>query len=98
MSYRHIYEPRALAEYKESISWYLKLSDNAADSFVKEVKEKIIMICDDPFRYRNTYKKLRETSLKKYPYPIVYFIDELIIISGVYHHKRYPLRKYRDRN
>ncbi len=43
MSYRHIYEPSALVEYKKAISWY---------------------------------QELRETSLKKYPYSIVYFVDE----------------------
>jgi plasmid stabilization system protein ParE len=91
MSYRHIYEPTALAEYKEAISWYLERSEIAADNFVKVIKEKIVTICDNPLRYRNAYKKLREVSLKKYPYSIVYFVDEvkqLIIISGVYHHKR----------
>ena len=98
MSYRYIYEPAALAEYKEAISWYLERSKNAADNFVKEVKERIIMICDDPLRYRSTYKNLRETSLKKYPYSIVYFVDEkkqLVIVSSVYHHKRNPRRKYK---
>lgn len=98
MSYRHIYEPSALVEYKKAISWYQERNETAADNFVKEVKEKIIMICDNPLRYRNTYKKLRETSLKKYPYSIVYFVDEekqLIIVFSVYHHKRNPRRKYK---
>lgn len=48
MSYRHIYEPSALVEYKKAISWYQERNETAADNFVKEVKEKIIMICDDP--------------------------------------------------
>jgi plasmid stabilization system protein ParE len=58
----------------------------------------MVTICDDPLRYRSTYKKLRETSLKKYPYSIVYFVDEkeqLVVIASVYHHKRDPRRKYK---
>jgi plasmid stabilization system protein ParE len=98
MSYHYIYEPEALTEYKEAISWYLDRSETAANNFVKEIKEKIVTICTNPLQYRSTYKKMRETSLKKYPFSIVYFVNEekqLIIISSVYHHKRNPRRKYK---
>lgn len=98
MSYRYIYDPVALNEYKEAISWYLERSEQAAEGFVKEVNEKLATICNDPFRFRNTYKKYRETSLKKYPYYIVYLLDEdkkIVIVSSVYHHKRNPQKKYR---
>ena len=98
MSYLPIYAPAALQEYKEAVGWYLGRSETAADNFIREVKEKIAVICDDPMRYRNTYKNFRETSLKKYPYAIVYLVDEprkTIMVSSVYHHKRNPRRKYR---
>ena len=86
MSYKYIYDPVALKEYKEAVSWYLERSEEAAEGLVKEVKERLAVICSDPFRYRNAYKKYWETSLKKYPYSIVYLIDEdkkVIIVSSV---------------
>jgi plasmid stabilization system protein ParE len=98
MSYRHIFDPVALNEYKDAISWYLERSELAAEGFVKEVNELLIVVCRDPFRFRNTYKRYREISLKKYPYYIVYLPDEdrkVVIVSSVYHHKRDPLKKYR---
>lgn len=98
MSYRHIYDPVALLEYKDAAAWYTERSETAAIIFVKQVKEKIGVICKDPFRYRNTYKKFRETSLKIYPYSIIYLIDEnnkTVIIASVFHHKRNPRKKYR---
>ena len=98
MSYRYIYDPVALNEYKEAISWYLERSELAAEGLVKEVNEKLITICNDPFRFRNTYKNYREISLKRYPYYIVYLIDEvkkIVIVSSLYHHKRNPQSKYR---
>lgn len=98
MSYRHIYDPVALLEYKDAATWYAIRSETAAVNFVREVKEKIAVICKDPFRYRNTYKKFRETALKIYPYSIIYTIDEssaTVIIESVFHHKRNPRRKYR---
>lgn len=98
MSCRHIYDPVALLEYKVAAIWYAVRSEAAAVNFVKEVKKKIAVICKDPFRYRNTYKKFREASLKIYPYSIIYTIDEnnkTVIITSVFHHKRNPRRKYR---
>jgi plasmid stabilization system protein ParE len=98
MNYTYIYEPVAFAEYKEAIEWYNEKSEIATKNFIIEVKEKIESICANPLRYRNAYKYFREVSLKKYPYCIVYFVDEKekkIIISSVYHHKRNPQKKYR---
>lgn len=98
MSYTHIFEPNALTEYKEAVAWYRERSEAAAENLIIEVKARIEAICSDPLRYRNTYKLFRETSLKKYPYSIVYFVDEntnTIIITSLYHHKRNPKKKYR---
>lgn len=35
MSYRYVYDPVALNEYKDAISWYLERSELAAEGFVK---------------------------------------------------------------
>jgi hypothetical protein len=69
----------------------------AADNLILAVQEAIVAICINPFRYRNTYKELRGLNLKKYPYNLIYFIDEnkqLITIISLYHHKRNPKAKY----
>jgi plasmid stabilization system protein ParE len=98
MSYRHIYDPVALLEYKDAATWYAERSERAAANFVKAVKGKIGVICKDPFCYRNTYKKFRESSLQTYPYSIIYTINEVektVIIESVFHHKRNPRRKYK---
>jgi plasmid stabilization system protein ParE len=96
--YKYIYEPLALAEYKEAVSWYKQRSEAAAENLAEEIKGRIEAICTDPLRYRNTYKLFRETSLHRYPYCIVYFVDKgtkTVIISSLYHHKRNPKKKYR---
>ncbi len=98
MSYTFIYDPAALSEYKEAIAWFEERSELAAEKFIAEVAERITMICLDPLRHRKIYKDFRETSLKKYPYHIVYLFDEneqKVIITSVYHHKRNPRKKYR---
>ena len=97
-AYQYIFDPLAANEYEEAFKWYEQRSLVAADNLIVAVQEAIIAICTDPYRYRNTYKKVRELNLKKYPYALIYFIDEnkqLITIISLFHHKRNPKRKYR---
>ena len=98
MIYRYSYHPVALVEFKEAIDWYNYRSVMAAENFVEEVTTTIDVICKDPVRFRNVYSVFRETSLKKYPYTIVYFVDEkkkVVVITSVFHNKRNPNKKYR---
>jgi len=98
MSYKLVYTPEALIEFKDAVIWYNVHSKRAAENFIIAIREKTVSICKNPLRYRNSYKHFRETSLKKYPYYLIYFIDEskkIVILTSVYHHKRNPRRKYK---
>lgn len=97
MSYRYIYDPVALVEYREAVEWYTERSILAAENFVLAVGDGVKAICKSPHRNRNTYADFREISLKKYPYYIVYPVDDknmIVVITSVYHHKRNPTAKY----
>lgn len=70
----------------------------AAANFVKEMDKAIAIICSQPDRFHTTYKSFRETPLKKYPFYIIYTIEEqknVVLIFSVYHFKKKPARKYR---
>ncbi|MBI1783272.1 MAG: type II toxin-antitoxin system RelE/ParE family toxin [Sphingobacteriales bacterium] len=98
MSYKAIYNPEALDEYKDAVSWYLERSDVAAEKFAAAINEKVKEICKDAYRYKTTYSFFKETSLKKFPFNIVYFIDEnikAVIISSIFHHRRNPKKKFK---
>jgi plasmid stabilization system protein ParE len=98
MIYRYSYQAVALVEFKEAIDWYNYRSIMAARNFVEEVTNTIGVICKDPLRFRNVYSVFREVALKKYPYTIVYFVDEKkkkVIITSVFHNKRNSAKKYR---
>lgn len=100
MTYSYVYAFIAFEEYKEAVSWYLERSNKAAENFVNEINKKIAIICKDPLRYRNTYKEFRETSLRKYPYSIVYSLDEekkQVVIVSIFHQKRSPRKKFRNK-
>ncbi|HEX8279056.1 MAG TPA: type II toxin-antitoxin system RelE/ParE family toxin [Segetibacter sp.] len=78
--------------------WYQERSTVAADNLIIEVEEAIRSICEDPSRYRKTYRDLHEWTLKKYPFCLIYLIDEvkkIVTILSIFHHKRNPVDKYR---
>lgn len=98
MGYSYVLQAEAQAEYEVALAWYLERSVLAAENFVEEVDHIIELICQTPYRWRNEYDDYRELGLKKYPYSIVYTIEEenkVVVVSSIYHHSRSPVRKYR---
>lgn len=83
----------AAQEYENAFEWYQQRSEAAADNLIIEVEETIRAVCQDPHRYKKTYKKVYEISLKKYPYYLIYLIDDMkkvVTIISLFHHKRNP--------
>jgi plasmid stabilization system protein ParE len=98
MAYKYVFDPIAADEYQEAFQWYELRSEIAADNLILAVQDAINAVCTYPYRYRNTYKNLRELTLKKYPFYLIYFVDEpkkLITITSLYHTKRHPKGKYK---
>ncbi len=99
MAFKYKLIPAAQEEYESSVSWYLKRSLAAATNFVSAVDNGFLTICSDPKRHCNEYKNYYEFNVQKYPFTIIYAIDEnlqLVIIVAVYHQKREPGEKYRE--
>ncbi|OQP62508.1 hypothetical protein A3860_27845 [Niastella vici] len=97
MKYKCRFDPVAASEYEAAYSWYIERSIKAADNFVMAVDEAITAVCANPHRYKKSYNNLREIVLKKYPFYLIYLIDErkkLIIITSLYHNKRDPDKKH----
>ena len=97
MDYSHIFEPRAQFEFEVAILWYDERSKQASKNFKQAIDEKIVEICEHPRRYRNTKKHFRETFLDKYPYSIIYVINEVdhvIVVTSIFHSSRNPKIKF----
>lgn len=98
MSYSIFYQNKASIEYDDAVGWYSDQSERAAVNFRKAIAEKIDILRSTPSIYKRTYKTFYEVALNKYPYSIVYTIDEVkksVIISSVFHHSRNPKMKFR---
>ena len=98
MKYSYSFLDIAQQEYEEALIWYLEKSPAAAEGFVKAVDAALNLICDNPKGWRNEYEDYHELGLKKYPFNLIYSIeqDEMqVVIKSVYHQSRNPTEKYK---
>ncbi len=97
MGYSYILLEAAQEEYESSVRRYIVRSEQSAVKFIEAIDVTLESICDYPTRWRNKYKNFFELGVKKYPFTIIYTIDnqnKLIIVHSMFHHKRNPLKKY----
>jgi len=98
MSFQYILLAEAQKDYEDSLLWYLERSEKAAQNFVNAIDNALKIICSDPKKCKNKYKNYYEFGIKKYPFTIIFIIDEKqpkVIVHSVYHHKRNPKVKYK---
>lgn len=98
MAYSYIFHEKAQNQYEEIVQWYLEQSPKAALGFVEAIDFALLQICKYPVRWRNTYRHFHEISLRKYPYTLIYAIDnanKTAIVYKVFHHKQHPGKKFR---
>jgi plasmid stabilization system protein ParE len=98
MIYDYVFLQKAQSEYEASFKWYLERSTEAAEQFKIATEYAIELICNNPYMWRNEYKDFHELCLKKYPFSIVYRVDEkknIVVVTSVFHHSRSGMRKYR---
>jgi len=98
MTYSIRYQRRASNEYESATNWYSEKSDQASINFSLAIQERINLLKLDPLRFGKRYKEFREVAVKRYPYNIVYMVDEkenVVTILSFFHHKRNPKTKYK---
>ena len=99
MIYKTSFRKRAVKEYLNAIHWYKERSLQAAENFVMNMQNTLNEIENNPDRPPLIYKNYRERKIKKYPFKIIYFIDEknkYIVVTTLFHSKRNPERKFKQ--
>ncbi len=87
---------RATNDIEKAKKWYEEQQDNLGIKFADYVFKCIDGIKERPLAYPNKYKYVREMYKKKYPYLIIYSIEEKIIfILRVFPCKTSPKKKYK---
>ncbi len=98
MKYELVLLGRASDEIEEAYNWYENQATGLGEKFLELLTEYKSSISQHPLQNKVTYKKFREAYLRKFPFLIVYFVDETnktIVIFSVFHCSRNPEVKYK---
>ena len=77
MAYKVVIEPRALSDAQQAIDYYDEQQIGLGKKFNEALDKHISAIQKNPF-YQIHYKDYRVLPIKKYPYSIIFYLDEQI--------------------
>ena len=85
------FHPAARAEFEQATLYYFEKSLSLASAFYNEVACAIEGIVENPFLYRVIDEDVRRCLTKRFPYAILYTIeDNYILILAIMHCSREP--------
>ncbi len=93
MRYLIIFSQLASDDLTETLGWYKDQSDGLEKRFITEMSKILKRMEIFPKTFPIDYLQIRKALLKKFPYKILYFIDESkqeIHVIGVVHQSRHP--------
>ena len=98
MSYLYKLKREASIEFVDAFVWYEEQQQGLGESFIVVVESKLTQICNNPFQYKISNKKFHEAVTDKFPFLIIYFVDEknkLVIVTAIFHTSRNPKNKFK---
>ncbi|GAB6274755.1 MAG: hypothetical protein STSR0004_16200 [Peptococcaceae bacterium] len=85
------FHPEAHVEFKEATLHYSEKSRSLGSAFYSEVEYAIERIVENPLLYRVIDEDVRRCLTKRFPYAILYSIeDHYILILAIMHYSREP--------
>lgn len=81
----------AKKEIREAREYYDSIDKNIGRSFVSQISHSLDLIKQNPLAFPAERKNIRKCLVKKFPYKILYAIeDNNILVLAVMHQKRKP--------
>lgn len=91
MSYALKIQSEAVIDIQEAFEWYEAQQKGLGVEFIEEVENGFTNICEHPKYYTSINKIFRRIKIKRFPYLIIYEIEEdAVIINSVRHGSRKP--------
>lgn len=75
MNYKVVIEPRAIIDIQDAVDYYDSKSEGLGIRFYKTLEEHIELIAKAPF-FQVRYKDYHALPIQKFPFIILYFINE----------------------
>jgi len=94
---KYVFHPLALQEYSQSVEYYAQQKIELAQDLINQVENSIFRLIQSPYSYAIVDKNIRRCLVRKFPYAILYTIeDNCIVILAVMHCHRNP-QSWQDR-
>lgn len=93
MTYNLVMLPEAEAEAAEAFAWYQGKRLGLGDEFSLALEATLEFLRRSPLVFRETYKNGRKAKLRRFPYVVIYFVEEdTVVVVSVHHSSRNPTR------
>lgn len=89
-------QEEARIELREALIWYDEQQDGLAADLLFEIRKSISEIVKYPTRNKITFNERREAFVNRFPYKIIYTIENnsIIVIYAFFHSSRNPKIKF----
>lgn len=86
-----ILKPEAEADLADARAWYDAQRPGLGDEFLDHVGEALARIRQSPLMHARVFEDLRLTLVVRFPYAVIYRVDDdQITVVAVYHTRRDP--------
>jgi hypothetical protein len=94
--YQLIFKPRSIEMQKEAYQWYEQKQKGLGELFLTELEYHYAKLQHFPSAYTTVYKNYRQTRLKKFPYVIVFKINDTdVLVYAIFHSSRSTKQKFK---
>ena len=95
MNFTVFFKLEAQIDLEEAAVWYEEQRIGLGKEFIEAVLNEVERLKFYPFVFPNRYLNTREFKMKRFPYIIIYLIEEdRIFIVSIFHSHRNPDEKY----
>jgi plasmid stabilization system protein ParE len=89
--------PAAETDIADAVDWYEERSPGLGRRFLSDIQSLIDRIADNPLQYALVYRDARHALLRRFPYALIFRIEENEVrVLACYHTSRNP-RRWRAR-
>ncbi len=97
MKPRILFRPEARLELLDAEAWYEGSVAGLGEDFARIVDAALSAISDRPAAFPIIYKNVRQAVLRRFPYTVLFQVEEDDIVVLACHHQRRDPRRWRAR-
>jgi toxin ParE1/3/4 len=84
MSYELVVQSEAVVEMQKAFEWYEQQRAGLGYEFIEEIEEGFEKLARHPLHYSATNQKYRKLRIKRFPYLIIFEIEDIkVIVNAV---------------